>query len=83
MRVPGAATRKWQASAISNPAPIGVPNSAATTGLRIASMAAIMSSVVGSRVGWPNSEMSAPAMKVRPAQLSTDGFNRVIAAGVL
>src|SRR5262249_923096 len=58
-------------SATSKPPPMGVPNNAATTGLPMASIASMTSGVVGFCGGWPNSEMSAPAMKVRPAQVNT------------
>ena len=51
-----------------------MPWSAATTGFSLASIAAMTSSVVGARTGLPNSLMSAPAMKVRPAQTMTIAF---------
>ncbi len=70
-RVPGAATRQWQPSATSRPPPSGVPCIAAMTGFSLASMTAITSMVVGPCAGLPNSPMSAPAMKVRPAQTIT------------
>ena len=44
---------------------------AATTGLLQPSMASCTATRLGSCEGLPNSEMSAPAMKVRPAQIST------------
>ena len=51
-----------------------MPWIAATTGFADASIAAIIS-MSGRPLGaLPNSEMSAPAMKVRPAQMSTIAF---------
>ena len=70
-RVSGAATRKWQASASSSPPPSGVPCRAATIGLPMASIVAMTLVSTGSRGGLPNSAMSAPATKVRPAQAIT------------
>ena len=67
-RAPATATRKWQASDSSNPPPKAVPCSAATTGFGIVSIAAMTSPRPGACGGLPNSVMSAPAKKVRPAQ---------------
>ncbi len=79
-RAVGAATRKWQASANSNPPPSAAPWIAATTGFGIASIAAMTSPSPGACGGLPNSVMSAPAKKVRPAQAmttaSTDASSR-------
>ncbi len=70
-RAPRTATRKWQASANSKPPPRAVPCNAATTGFGIASIAAMTSCRLGACGGLPNSVMSAPAKKVRPAQATT------------
>ena len=70
-RVPGTATRAWAPSATSSPPPSTVPCSAATIGLSDASIASMTSGRNGATGGLPNSDMSAPAMKVRPAQQIT------------
>ena len=70
-RAVAAAIRKWQASASSKPPPSAVPCSAATTGFGIASIAAMTAARLGDCGGLPNSVISAPAKKVRPAQAIT------------
>ena len=50
------------------PPPRAVPWMAATTGTSLASMAPSTAGSQGSAGGLPNSLMSAPAKKVRPAQ---------------
>ena len=69
--MPFAATRQWQPSASSKPPPSGVPCNAATTGFGIVSIISITSPRPGGCSGLPNSVMSAPAAKVRPALAST------------
>ncbi len=67
----GIAMRKWQPSATSKPPPSAVPWIAATIGFGDLSSATITCCNEGSSFGLPNSVMSAPAKKVRPAQAST------------
>src|SRR5450759_4347264 len=57
--------------AVSKPPPKAVPCIAAMTGLGPPSSAAWISDSVAPFAGLPNSEISAPAMKVRPAQITT------------
>ena len=59
---------------------VGMAVGAATTGLRHVSIAVITSGRGGGCDGLPNSEMSAPAKKVRPAQAMTSAFARSSAA---
>ena len=68
------AMRKWQDSASSRPPPSAVPCIAAITGFGLFSMVSMMARRPGSFIGLPNSVMSAPATKVRPAQISTIAF---------
>ena len=65
------AMRNRQASAASSPPPRAVPCNAAMIGFGLASRACRTSGRKGARGGLPNSEMSAPAINVRPAQIST------------
>ena len=65
------ATRKCAHSATSSPPPSAVPWIAATTGLLQFSMASWPGTRPGGFGGWENSVMSAPAMNVRPSQIST------------
>ena len=66
-RVPAAATRKWQPMVSSSPPPSGVPCTAAMVGFFTSSSVAMTSIRLGGCDGLPNSVMSAPATKVRPA----------------
>src|SRR5436190_484595 len=66
-----AAMRASQPSAISKPPPNAAPEIAAITGFGHCSMAAMISGTCGSRSGFPNSRMSAPAMKVLLAPMRT------------
>ena len=53
------------------------------TGLGAASITACTAERLGSFGGFPNSVISAPAQKVRPAQVSTIAFGRIIGDGLL
>ncbi len=65
------ATRNRQPIATSNPPPRAEPWIAATQGLTAPSSLSTRSGRCGGTGGFPNSDTSAPAMKVRPAQIST------------
>src|SRR3990172_5201973 len=68
--------------ATSSPPPSAVPWTAATTGLAQPSMQSSTSWNPGSFWGLPNSVMSAPAMKVRPAQAITMALTPASAVAV-
>src|SRR5690606_35841222 len=61
--------------ASSSPPPRALPWMAAITGLGLSSIRALISEIFGLTGGAPNSLISAPAKKVRPAQISTTAFN--------
>ena len=66
-RSPLTPTRAWVPMQISRPPPSAVPCGAEITGFSLASIALIVSGSDGSSGVLPNSLMSAPATKVRPA----------------
>ena len=82
-RAAAAATRKWQASASSKPPPNAVPCKRRDHRLWPSPRSAAMTSPrLGARGGLPNSLMSAPAKKVRPAQAITTASTRRVVAGL-
>ena len=70
-RPPAWAMRQWAAMATSSPPPSAVPCRVATTGFEAASIRSHRAEICGSFRFVPNSVMSAPAWKVRPAQWIT------------